>query len=57
MTMPTSSSLDLQTTDSFRLYLDEIGRHPLLSAEDEVELNRSYAVGAGCTIEAGRHQR
>jgi Sigma-70 factor, region 1.2 len=24
--------------DLFRLYLDEVGRHPLLTAEDEVEL-------------------
>jgi hypothetical protein len=23
--------LDLQTTDSFGLYLDEVGRHPLLT--------------------------
>jgi hypothetical protein len=28
--------------DLFRLYLDEIGRHPLLTAEDEVELSRAY---------------
>jgi hypothetical protein len=26
--------LDLQTTDSFRLYLDEVGRHPLLTKKD-----------------------
>jgi hypothetical protein len=25
--------------DLFRLYLDEVGRHPLLTAEDEVELS------------------
>ncbi len=25
--------LDLQTTDSFRLYLDEVGRHPLLTKQ------------------------
>jgi RNA polymerase sigma factor (sigma-70 family) len=31
--------------DLFRLYLDEIGRHPLLTAEDEVELSRAYRAG------------
>jgi RNA polymerase sigma factor (sigma-70 family) len=31
--------------DLFRLYLDEIGRHPLLTAEDEVELSRAYQAG------------
>src|SRR5262245_2583498 len=33
--------LDLQTTDSFRLYLDEVGRHPLLTKEDEIELSQA----------------
>jgi RNA polymerase sigma factor (sigma-70 family) len=37
--------LDLQTTDSFRLYLDEVGRHPLLTKEDEVELSQAYEAG------------
>jgi hypothetical protein len=27
------------------LYLDEIGRHPLLTAEDEVERSRAYQAG------------
>jgi RNA polymerase primary sigma factor len=37
--------LDLQTTDSFRLYLDEVGRHPLLTKQDEVELSQAYDAG------------
>jgi RNA polymerase sigma factor (sigma-70 family) len=31
--------------DLFRLYLDEIGRHPLLTANDEVELSKAYQAG------------
>jgi RNA polymerase primary sigma factor len=31
--------------DLFRLYLDEIGRHPLLAAEDEVALSQAYQAG------------
>jgi hypothetical protein len=37
--------LDLQTTDSFRLYLDEVARHPLLTKEDEIELSQAYEAG------------
>src|SRR5919108_5986120 len=37
--------LDLQTTDSFRLYLDEVGRHPLLTKQDEIELSQAYEAG------------
>jgi RNA polymerase primary sigma factor len=37
--------VDLQTTDSFRLYLDEVGRHPLLTKQDEVELSQAYEHG------------
>ncbi len=37
--------LDLQTTDSLRLYLDEVGRHPLLTKQDEVELSQAYEAG------------
>jgi RNA polymerase primary sigma factor len=31
--------------DLFRLYLDEIGRHPLLTKEDEVRLSQAYQAG------------
>ena len=37
--------LDLQTTDSFRLYLDEVGRHPLLTKQDEITLSQAYEAG------------
>jgi RNA polymerase primary sigma factor len=37
---PGTTELDL-----FRLYLDEIGRHPLLTAEDEVRLAQAYEAG------------
>jgi RNA polymerase primary sigma factor len=37
--------LELQTADSFRLYLDEVGRHPLLTKEDEVELSQAFEAG------------
>jgi RNA polymerase primary sigma factor len=39
---PGTTELDL-----FRLYLDEIGRHPLLTAEDEVRLAQAYEAGLG----------
>ena len=31
--------------DLFRLYLDEIGKHPLLAAEEEVRLSQAYQAG------------
>jgi hypothetical protein len=31
--------------DLLRLYLDEIGRHPLLTAQDEVRLSQAYQAG------------
>jgi RNA polymerase primary sigma factor len=31
--------------DLFRLYLDEIGRHPLLTRQDEIELSQAYHAG------------
>jgi RNA polymerase primary sigma factor len=37
--------LNLQTADSLRLYLDEVGRHPLLTKQDEVELAQAYEAG------------
>jgi RNA polymerase primary sigma factor len=37
---PRTNELDL-----FRLYLDEIGRHPLLTREDEVRLAKAYEAG------------
>jgi hypothetical protein len=33
---------DQGTLDLFRLYLDQIGRHPLLTAEDEVRLAQAF---------------
>ena len=38
----TTATADL---DLFRLYLDEAGRHPLLTREDEVELSQAYEAG------------
>jgi RNA polymerase primary sigma factor len=31
--------------DLFRVYLDQIGRHPLLTKEDEIELSQAYQAG------------
>jgi RNA polymerase primary sigma factor len=31
--------------DLFRLYLEAVGRHPLLTAEDEIELSQAYEAG------------
>ena len=31
--------------DLFRLYLEEVGRHPLLTREDEIELSQAYEAG------------
>jgi RNA polymerase sigma factor (sigma-70 family) len=36
---------DQETLDLFRVYLDEIGRHPLLTKEDEVRLAQTYEAG------------
>ncbi|MDP9209455.1 MAG: RNA polymerase subunit sigma-70, partial [Actinomycetota bacterium] len=33
------------TFDLFRLYLDEVGRHPLLTKDDEIELSQAYEAG------------
>jgi RNA polymerase primary sigma factor len=31
--------------DLFRLYLEEVGRHPLLTKEDEIQLSQAYEAG------------
>jgi RNA polymerase sigma factor (sigma-70 family) len=36
---------DQQSLDVFRVYLDQIGQHPLLTREDEVELSQAYEAG------------
>jgi RNA polymerase primary sigma factor len=36
---------DQDTLDLFRVYLDQIGRHPLLTKEDEIELSQAYEAG------------
>jgi hypothetical protein len=36
---------DQDTLDLFRVYLDEVGRHPLLTKEDEIELSQAYEAG------------
>jgi RNA polymerase primary sigma factor len=36
---------DQESLDLFRVYLDQIGRHPLLTAEDEIELSQAYEAG------------
>ena len=33
------------TIDLFRVYLDEVGRHPLLTKQDEIELSQAYEAG------------
>ena len=37
--------------DLFRLYLDEVGRHPLLTKQDEVELSQAYEAGLDARLE------
>ena len=41
---------DQETIDLFRLYLDEIGRHPLLTAEDETHLAQVYEAGVDAQL-------
>ncbi|HEY6709690.1 MAG TPA: sigma-70 factor domain-containing protein, partial [Actinomycetota bacterium] len=36
---------DQESLDLFRVYLDEVGRHPLLTKEDEIELSQAYEAG------------
>jgi RNA polymerase sigma factor (sigma-70 family) len=44
-TAPVISRRRTPELDLFRLYLDEIGRHPLLTKEDEIELSQAYEAG------------
>ena len=36
---------DQDRLDLFRLYLDEVGRHPLLTKQDEIALSQAYEAG------------
>ena len=36
---------DQENLDLFRVYLDQIGQHPLLTKEDEIELSQAYEAG------------
>ncbi|HKP99450.1 MAG TPA: sigma-70 factor domain-containing protein, partial [Actinomycetes bacterium] len=36
---------DQENLDLFRVYLDDIGRYPLLTKEDEVELSQAIEAG------------
>ena len=36
---------DQDRLDLFRVYLDQIGRHPLLTKQDEVALSQAYEAG------------
>jgi RNA polymerase sigma factor (sigma-70 family) len=36
---------DQENLDLLRVYLDQIGRHPLLTKEDEIELSQAYEAG------------
>ena len=39
--------------DLFRLYLDEVGRHPLLTKQDEVALSQAYEQGLAAGLRLG----
>src|SRR6266704_1816278 len=43
--MPTRIEREPVDFDLFRLYLDEIGQHQLLTREDEVRLSQAYEAG------------
>jgi RNA polymerase primary sigma factor len=40
--------------DLFRLYLDEVGRHPLLTKQDEVALSQAYEQGLAAGLRLGQ---
>ena len=43
--MTTDADRGMAELDLLRLYLDEIGRHPLLSKQDEIELSQAFEQG------------
>jgi RNA polymerase primary sigma factor len=45
MTASTQTGPGTGELDLFRLYLDEVGRHPLLTKEDEIRLSQAYQAG------------
>ena len=47
---------DQESLDLFRVYLDDIGRYPLLTKEDEIELSQAYRGRPGRPAQARRHQ-
>jgi Sigma-70 factor, region 1.2 len=42
---------DQEDLDLFRLYLDEVGRHPLLTKDDEIELSQAFEAGQAAQAE------
>jgi RNA polymerase sigma factor (sigma-70 family) len=43
--MPTRTEREQADLDLFRVYLDEVGRYPLLTRRDEAELGQAYEAG------------
>jgi RNA polymerase sigma factor (sigma-70 family) len=49
--MPTKTEAEPAELDLFRLYLDEVGRYPLLTRQDEVQLSQAYESGLRAELE------
>jgi RNA polymerase primary sigma factor len=41
---------DQENLDLFRLYLDEVGRHPLLTGDEEIHLAQTYEAGVDAQL-------